>query len=617
MDLNPRFTHSKQAISGVVICGLMLVFLPGCGIPQLRRPESGPVLPETFNGEVSTENSSQLSIEDFYQDPILTQLIDQGLANNRELKILNEEVQIAGNEILSRSGAYLPFVTAGGAAGLERVSRFNLFGSGLYNDYFLPGKRFPNPFGNYMGGLDLYWKLDIYRQLRNARDAAAERYVAASEKRNYFVTELVAEIAQNYYKLIAFDKRLENLDQIITLQEQSQKVAEAKKEAARGTELAVQRFKAEVRKNQSDKLIVNQEIIVTENRINFLLNRYPQTVERNSSEFLDLQINALSLGLPSQLLQYRPDIREAERDLTAAGLDVKVARVNFFPQLVINGATGLNAFSFRYLFEPQAVVGSIAAGMVGPLINKRAIQADYLNANARQLQAVYNYQRVILEAFTEVINRVAKLQNYSQSIDVKKQQVVALVASVESASNLFQAARPEVDYMDVLFSQRDLLDARRVLIETKLEQLTAIVDTYQALGGGVLSNPNQGPPTQNLSIHTVREGENLQSISVLYYNTPSYAQAIWAANNKVIRDPNVLVVGEKIVIPHIEQLAPAQTDQTTQPVSSLPESVPTEPAVAPPPASVELGPFSQKPAVDTDVKKASETKPWWRGRMPR
>ena len=171
--------------------------------------------------------------------------------------------------------------------------------------------------------------------------------------------------------------------------------------------------------------------------------------------------------------------------------------------------------------------------------------------------------------------------------------------------------------MDVLFSQRDLLDARRVLIETKLEQLTAIVDTYQALGGGVLSNPIQGPPTQNLSIHTVREGENLQSISVLYYNTPSYAQAIWAANNKVIRDPNVLVVGEKIVIPHIEQLAPAQTDQTTQPVSSLPESVPTEPAVAPPPASVELGPFSQKPAVDTDVKKASETKPWWRGRMPR
>ena len=140
-------------------------------------------------------------------------------------------------------------------------------------------------------GINFTWQLDIYRQLRNARDAAGQRYVAAIERRNYFVTRLVAEIAENYYRLMALDKRLENLNQIIALQEQSLEIAKARKESARGTELGVLRFQAEIRRNQSEKLIINQEIIEAENRINFLVNRYPQPVERDSAGFFDLNIN--------------------------------------------------------------------------------------------------------------------------------------------------------------------------------------------------------------------------------------------------------------------------------------------------------------------------------------
>ena len=161
------------------------------------------------------------------------------------------------------------------------------------------------------------------------------------------MTRLVADVAENYYRLMALDKRLENLNLTIELQEQSLEIAKANKEAARGTELGVLRFQAEVRRNQSEKLIVNQDIVVTENRINFLVNRYPQPVERVSAGFYDLNINTLSVGVPSQLLQNRPDIRQAERDLAANGLDVKVARVNFFPQLVLNAGVGLQAFNLR------------------------------------------------------------------------------------------------------------------------------------------------------------------------------------------------------------------------------------------------------------------------------
>ena len=191
---------------------------------------------------------------------------------------------------------------------------------------------------------------------------------------------------------MGLDKRLENLDQIIAFQKQSLTIAEARKEAGRDTELAVRRLQADVQRNQSEKLIINQSIIRSENRINFLVNRYPQRVERDSTGFYDLEIHPLSVGVPSQLLQNRPDIRQAERELAATGLDVKVARINFFPQLVINGGTGLQSYVINHLFEPQAVIGNLAAGLVGPLVNKRAIRAQYLSANARQLQAIYNYQ---------------------------------------------------------------------------------------------------------------------------------------------------------------------------------------------------------------------------------
>ena len=189
------------------------------------------------------------------------------------------------------------------------------------------------------------------------------------------------------------------------------------------------------------------------------------------------------MGVPAQLLQNRPDIRQAERELEAAGLDVKVARAHFYPRVDITAGVGYQAFNPQYLFlTPESLIGNVAGNLVVPLINKKAIKAEYLSANAKQLQSVYNYQRVILNAFTEVINRVSKVENYRKSIEIKKQQLESLQASVDIASKLFQNARAE--YVEVLLAQRDLMEARMVLIETKKEQLSAIVNAYQALGGG-------------------------------------------------------------------------------------------------------------------------------------
>ena len=615
MNLSMRISstkHMKHVIARAIACGSMLLFLPSCGIPALRHPVPGPGLPADFNGASSAENSSQLGIEEFYDDRMLTCLIEKAIIDNRELRILNEEVRIAGNEVLSRSGAYLPFLSLAAGAGLNRFSRFTEEGAGLLAEPYLPGRHFTNPTGNFGLGLNLTWQLDIYRQLRNARDAAGQRYIAASERRNYFVTRMVAEIAENFYRLMALDKRLENLDQIIALQERSLEITIARKDAGRSNELAVRRFRADVQRNQSEKLIVNQSIIEGENRINFLVNRYPQRVERISEGFYDLIIHQLSVGVPSQLLQNRPDIRQAERELAATGLDVKVARVNFFPQLVITGGVGLKSLILNHLFEPQAAIGDIAGGLIAPFVNRRSIRAQYLTANARQLQAVYNYQRILLEAFTEVINRVTMVENYSRSVEIKKQQLKSLESAVQFANDLFQNAR--IEYIDVLTVQRDLRDARTTLIDTKAEQLSAIVHAYQALGGGVfaISTPAdfQGrfPYT-----HTVRDGENFWTISMLYYRTGRYCKGLWAANKTAVPAFNRLSVGDKIIIPRADQLDPALIEEVPTPLSPSPEMVPGDtPATlppTPPPPGGQPGPFNQEGTKDPALKATGGTKP--------
>ncbi|MFO0936405.1 MAG: efflux transporter outer membrane subunit [Gemmataceae bacterium] len=470
----------------------------------MRDADSAAQTPASFTGNAGIDigttsadkNQSTLAtVDEFYNDPLLTQLIHQGLTNNRELKVLDEEVEIAKNEVLARQGAYLPFVTAGYETSLEKSSLYTRNGAVDSQLDIRPGQATPNPLLNHSLGLNVFWRLDIWKAMRNAQEAANQRYLASIERRNYFVTRMVAEIAENYYHLMSLDMRLETLDKTIELQQQSLEIAKVKKEAGRGNELAVQRFQAEVKKNQSEKLIVKQEIIESENHINLLLNRYPTTIERKSSGFLDVNIQILNSGIPSQLLHNRPDIRQAEREIQAAGLDVDVARAQFYPDLTISGGVGYQAFNPKYLFvTPDALIANVAGGLIVPVINRKAIEADYLSANARQLQSVYNYQRVVLTAFTEVINRLSLAENYRKSIEVKKQQLDALVSSVEVAGKLFQNARAE--YVEVLLAQRDMMEARMVLIETKKQQLSAVVNAYQALGGGdMLTMPTTSTTT--------------------------------------------------------------------------------------------------------------------------
>ena len=211
--------------------------------------------------------------------------------------------------------------------------------------------------------------------------------------------------------------------------------------------------------------------------------RYPQPVRRNVQAFSTLLPDTIYAGIPSQLLSYRPDIRQAELELAAAKLDVKSAKANFYPSVRLTAGAGLSAFDAAFLLEtPASLMYSVAGDLMAPLVNRNAIKAVYANANAHQIQAVYDYERTVLNAYVEVVNQLSNIQNLRSSFDLRAQQVDALNSSITISSNLFRSAR--ADYMEVLLTQRDALESKFELVETRKQQMNAMVNVYKALGGG-------------------------------------------------------------------------------------------------------------------------------------
>ena len=440
-------------------------------------------VPANFNNTQDSTNTAKTIWKQYFTDPNLLGLIDTALRNNQELNITLQEIEISRNEIQARKGEYLPFVTLGGGAGVEKVSRYTSQGASDDITEIKPGVLTPEILPNTYFGAFASWEVDIWHKLRNARKVAVTNYLASVEGKNFLVTNIVAEIANSYNELMALDNQLDIIKKNIVILTNALSIIRQEKDAAKVTELAVRRFEAEVYKTQSLQYDIQQKITITENKINFLLGRFPQHIQRNSERFNELMPNKVYTGIPAQLLESRPDIRQAELKLEAAKLDITVAKANFYPSLRLGAALGFKSFNPLLLAHiPESLMSSIAGDLMGPLINKNAITAMYRNANAKQIQAVYDYEKTILNAYIEVANQLSNTDNLTKNYDMKNNQVMALTQSTEISLKLFKSAR--ADYMEVLLTQRDVLESRMELIEIRMKQMNALVNTYKALGGG-------------------------------------------------------------------------------------------------------------------------------------
>lgn len=442
------------------------------------------VVPEVQQSvPADSTNMAMMSWHSFYADPYLERLLDSVVANNQELNIVLQEIEIAKNDVLRRQGEFLPDVELGAGAGAEKVGAYSRNGAVEESLTMRGGHTFPSPLPDYTVGATISWEVDVWKKLRNSTESARKRYLASSSGAQFVVTSIVAEAARDYYELMALDNILEAFNTMIDIQEKALRIVRQEKESARTTELAVRRFEAEVMMNKSRRYSILQRITETENRLNLLAGRYPQHIDRNSRDFLQQVFDSILVGKPDHLLSNRPDVRAAEMELQACSLDVEVARAQFFPTLRLNANAGYQSSNAQFLFtSPESMIYSILGDLVLPVINRNVLQANYYSANARQLQAVYQYERTVLRAYIESVNQQVKIRNMQRALDYKQQQVKALMQSADIAMNLFANAR--ADYMEVLLTQRDALEAKVDLIETKIEQLRAKVDLYKALGGG-------------------------------------------------------------------------------------------------------------------------------------
>lgn len=440
------------------------------------------MVPAGYNNSQDTMNSVNLDWRDYFSDQNLIALIDTALKNNQELSIVLQEIEISKNEVMARKGEYLPFAWLKAGTGLEKEGRYTRHGAVDEQLDIKPGSPFPEPLPDFSLGAYATWEIDIWKKLRNSKKSAVSNYLARVEGKNFMVTNLIAEIAQSYYELMALDNLLDIIEKNIEIQSNALKVVKQQKEAAKVTQLAVNRFQAQLLNTQNLQYEVKQHIVEAENRINFLTGRFPRPIQRNHGTFIQLHIDSVNYGIPSQLLINRPDIRQAEFELAAAKLDVKVARAYFYPSLAIKSGVGFQAFNPSFLVNPESILFNLAGDLMAPLINRNAIKAAYFTANSQQIQAVYNYEQTILNAYVDVLNQLAKIENYSGSLQTKNQEVQILMQSVSIANSLFNSAR--ADYGEVLLTQREALESKVELIEIKLKLLNARVNIYRALGGG-------------------------------------------------------------------------------------------------------------------------------------
>jgi NodT family efflux transporter outer membrane factor (OMF) lipoprotein len=440
-------------------------------------------MPDSYLGSKDSVNSGTINWRQYFTDPDLTNLIDIGLKNNPDMLIALQRIEGARSGVILQKGALLPSVSANLSYWQRKFGYYTMDDAGNRTTEIEPGKIIPTHLPDYYLGLQTAWEIDIWGKLRNKKKAAFARYFATVEGKNIVTTNLVADIANNYYELLALDNELEIIRETIKLQESAFELVKLQRQVGAVNELAVKQFRAQLANSKTLEFEVLQTITECENKINFLLGRYPQRITRDKSQLNKELPFTPSIGIPNQLLRNRPDVRQAELELIASKADVKAAKAAFYPTLNITGSLGLQGYKAGFLLSnPQSMAYSILGSLITPLINRSAIKAEFKSANAAQLEALYNYQKNILNGHVEVYNEISRIGNLDSIASFKTEEAEALTQSIDISNELFKTGKST--YIEVLMIQRGSLESKLELIDVKRRQYSTMVNIYKALGGG-------------------------------------------------------------------------------------------------------------------------------------
>jgi multidrug efflux system outer membrane protein len=473
----------KNRITRIAFIMLIMV-LVSCKALKDPTPPVFESMPNKFAVQTNTgSNSGVVKPKDLFNDPNLILLIDSALRNNLELQQSVISIQQLEADVLESRSMILPNLGAYTGYSNRKFGLQTMDGAGNITTTIGDGEIIPIHLNDFNLGLQTSWEIDVWGKLKARKKASMARLSANQEYLNILKTTIVEQVMSNYFTLIVLDEKKRLLTENLSLNEQLVQVSEAQKEAARGNSLSVQQFQALSLNYKNQLVLIEQDIFFIENNLRQLTGRYNGEIKRSGLINNPLLAVDLQSGLPAEVLNNRPDIKAAEKQIEAAKADVHAARAEFYPALSINGNIGYQAYRTRFLFSsPESIAYGLFGNLTAPLVNRGALKANFKRASASQLEAYIAYQSVVLNAYTEINNGLFALQTSNKLLTNKKTESTLLQEARNTAGELFQSNK--IDYYEVLSVQQNAMNSQFEILELIQKEFTWKLYLYKALGGG-------------------------------------------------------------------------------------------------------------------------------------
>ncbi len=466
----------KQIIYRIIPIAVLGLTMQSCFVA--KKYDAPQVLDEQFyrtdNISQDTTSMGKIAWKDFFTDTYLLGYIDEALVNNIDIRIAIENINAAQAYMRQGKWGYAPTLNLG-ANYSHNVSSKNTVQGRAAGDTRIKSDLWD-------GSAQFSWELDVWGKIRSNQKATAAGYLQSVAAHQAVKTQLISTLAQTYYQLLALDQQKIVTQRTIENRQKSLETMVALKDAGQITEVAVKQSQAQLYNSQVILLDLENNIKLTENYFSLLLGKAPEAVLRGELNNQEVY-SELSIGVPSQLLVNRPDVRAAELNFMGAFELTNVSRSSFYPSFRITANGGIQSTKFDDLFSTSSIFGNILGGLTQPLLNGRAIRTQYEVSKARQEQAYLDYKNAMLIASREVSDALFTYQSTSEKLKIKKLEYESYLQATEYSEELL--IQGMANYLDVLTARESALVAELNYIDLELTQLNSLVNLYKALGGGV------------------------------------------------------------------------------------------------------------------------------------
>ena len=476
-------SHGATPLAAFLLSSFLCLLLASCAVGPNYRPPALDV-PPSFRGSptlVSSNTLAELPWWDFFKDTNLTSLIGIALTNNYDVRIAIARVEQARAILAQNRAIFFPQIGYGGQIGRAK----NATTAGVFSN----NGRTVDTFAL---DANAAWEVDLWGRIRRLNEAARAQYLATQEARTGVALSVISEVAQAYFRLLAFDAQLAIARRSTNSFGESLRIFSQRLEQGVVSKLEAAAAQAALSSAAATVPELERQVMVQENAVNVLLGRNPGPIARGLELLQENFPLTVPPGLPSDLLRRRPDILQDEQLLRSANAQVGVAVANFFPQLNLTGLFGQVSPELSAFTSGTANAWSVAAGLTGPLFEGGRLVGQYRQSKAAWEEARLRYQATVLGAFREVSDDLIAVEKLEQERVQQAQAVQAYQVAVQVSMERYVAGR--ASYYEVLQEQQLLFPAENALVQIELNQRLAMVQLYQALGGGFpYRNPARKP----------------------------------------------------------------------------------------------------------------------------